>query len=96
MCDKKGSDHGEGLRPSSPHYLFQKMVPVLFPHPPPPHTSPRLGDVTRGRDQVGAESKTNPLRVAQLRVWERERFWKRLGVEGGQREPGEQKAKEEG
>ena len=48
------------------------------------------------RDQAGAEIKTNPLRVAQLRVWERESFWKRLGVEGGQREPGEQKAKEEG
>lgn len=34
---------GKGSSPPLPHYLFQKMVPVLFPHPPTPHTSPRLG-----------------------------------------------------
>ena len=71
------------------------MVLCCFPIHLLPTQAPGRGDVTRGRDQEGAESKTRPLRVAQLRVWERERFWKRHVWRGG-REPGERKAKEEG
>lgn len=87
---------GKGSGPPLPITCSRKWSLCCLPNHLLPTQAPGWGDVTRGRDQAGAEIKTNPLRVAQLRVWERESFWKRLGVEGGQREPGEQKAKEEG